>query len=105
MTRINNRKDGYDKENTKKDLNDQKNSTSTLMNIMSKKRGEQSDDKEAWNQLDDDNNCEAFAKQTNNNIQHDRNCGVEANTGDKEGVHINDEGEKEVGNELQLDVR
>ena len=65
MTRINNRKDVYNKEKEKKDITDQKNVASTFMNIMSKKRGEQSDGKEAWKQLDDDNNCEAVAKQTN----------------------------------------
>ncbi len=42
MTRNVNRKDGYDKEKEKKDLNDEKNAASTLMNILSKKRGEQS---------------------------------------------------------------
>ena len=68
MTRIINRKDGYDKEKEKKDLNDEKNAASTLMNILSKKRGEQRNNEEAWNQIDDDNNCEAVAKQTNNNI-------------------------------------
>ena len=35
--RIINRKDGYDIEKTKKDLNDQKNAASKLMNIKSKK--------------------------------------------------------------------
>ncbi len=43
------------------------------MIIRSGKKGEQSDNKEAWNQIDDDNNCEAVAKQTNNNIEQDRN--------------------------------
>jgi hypothetical protein len=57
-----------------------------------------SNDKEelVYNKIDYDNNCEAVAKQTNNNIEHDRNCVVEYNTGDKEGVDINDEGGKEV---------
>ena len=56
---------GYDNDKTKTDLNDLKNAASTLMNIMSKKGGEQSDYEEAWNHLDDDNNCETVAKQTN----------------------------------------
>ncbi len=34
-----------------------------------------------YDKIDDDNNCEAVAKQTNNNIEHDINCVVEANTG------------------------
>ena len=64
MTRIINRKVGYDKEKEKNDLNDKKNAVSTLMKLLSKKREEQSDNKEAWNQIDDDKNCEAVAKQT-----------------------------------------
>ena len=35
------------------------------MVMMSGKKGEQSGNEEAWNQIDDDNNCEAVAKQTN----------------------------------------
>ena len=61
LTLIINRNDGYDK-GKKKDLHNEKNAASTLMNRMSNERGEQSNDKEAWNQLDDDNNCEAVAK-------------------------------------------
>ena len=73
------------------------------MIMMSGKKGEQSDNKEARKQIDDDNNCEAVAKQTNNNNEHDRNCVVEANTGEKEGVDINDEGGKEMDNEFDID--
>ena len=68
------------------------------MVMMSEKNREQSDSKEAWNQIDDDNNCEAVAKTTDKNNEHDRNCVVEAYTGEKEGVDINDEGGKEVDN-------
>ena len=59
------------------------------------KRGKTSTDKEelAWNKLDDDNNYEAATKQTNNIIEHDINCVVDTNKGDKEGVDINDDGE------------
>ena len=85
MTRIVNRKEGYDKEKEKKDIHDEKNAASTLMNILSKKRWEQSNNEEAWNQIDDDNNCEAVAKTANNNNEHDRNCVVEAYTGEKKG--------------------
>ena len=52
MTSIINRKDGYNKEKENMDLNDEKNAASTLMNILSKKRGEQRDNEEAWNQID-----------------------------------------------------
>ncbi len=55
------------------------------------------------NEIDDANNCEAVAKQTNNNIEHDRNCVVEANRGEREGVDINDEGGKEEDNEFDID--
>ena len=60
-----------------------KKATSTLMNMMSQKRGETTDNKKelAWNKLDDDINCEAVAKKTNNNIEHDINCVVDANKG------------------------
>jgi hypothetical protein len=70
------------------------------MIMMSGNRGEQNNDKEAWNQIDDDNNCEAVANTTNKNNEHDRNCVVEANTGDNEGVDIHDEGGKEMDNEF-----
>jgi hypothetical protein len=73
------------------------------MVMMSGKKGEQSDNKEARKQIDDDNNCEAVAKQTNNNNEHDRKCVVEANTGEKEGVDINDEGGKGMDNEFDID--
>ena len=53
------------------------------MEWLSKKRGEQSDNEALWNKIDDANNCEGVAEQTNNNIEHDRNCVVEANTGEK----------------------
>ena len=45
-----------------------------------------------------------MAKRTNNNNEHNRNCVVEANTGEKEGVDINDEGGKEVDNEFDIDI-
>ena len=75
------------------------------MVMMSGKRVETSNDKEelVCNKIDDAKNCEAVAKQTKNNIEHDRNCLVEANTGEKEGVHINNEGGKEVDNEFDID--
>jgi len=65
MTRIINRKDGYEKE--KKDQNNMKKTVSTLMDVMSGKMGETSNDKEelVCNKLDDDNNCEAATNQTN----------------------------------------
>ena len=44
------------------------------------------------NKLDDDNKCEAATKQTNNSIEHDINCVVDTNKGEKERVDINDEG-------------
>jgi hypothetical protein len=91
---------GHDKE---KDQKNNKKAANALMVMMSGKKGEQSNNKEAWNQIDDDNNCEAVAKQTNNNNEHDRNCVVEANTGEKEGVDINDEGGKEMDNEFDID--
>ena len=64
------------------------------MDMMNEKRRETTDNKkkQAWNKLDDDNNCEAAAKPTNNNIEHDINCVVDANKGEKEGVDINYEG-------------
>ena len=55
------------------------------------------------NEIDDSNNCKAVAKQTNNNIEHDRNCVVDTNKGEKEEVDINGEGEKEVDNEFDID--
>jgi hypothetical protein len=100
MTRIINRMNSYDKE---KDQNNNKKAAGALMVMMSGNRGEQNNDKEAWNQIDDDNNCEAVANTTNKNNEHDRNCVVEANTGDNEGVDINDEGGKEVDNEFDID--
>ncbi len=103
MTLIVTRKDGYDKEKEKKDLNNEKYAAITLMNILSKKRGEQSNNEEVWNQIDDDKNCEAVTKQTNNSINYDRICVVEANTGEKEGVDINNEGGKKVENEFDID--
>ena len=42
------------------------------MNILSKKRGEHRNNEEEWNQIDDDNNCEAVAKQTKKNIENKR---------------------------------
>jgi len=68
--------------------------------MMSGKRGETNNDKEelVYNKIDDANNCKAIAKQTNNNNEHERNCVVEANTGEKEGVDINNEGGQEVDN-------
>ena len=68
MTHIINRKDGYEKE--KKDQNNMKKTVSTLMDMMSGKMGETSNDKEelVCNKLDDDNNCELATKQTNNII-------------------------------------
>ena len=57
----------------------------------------------ATNQIDDDNNCEAVAKQTNNDNERDRNCVVEANTGEKEKVHTEDRGEKKVDNEFDIE--
>ena len=41
-------------------------------------------------------------KQTNN-IEHDIHCVVEANTGEKEGVEILDEGGKGMDNEFDID--
>ncbi len=89
MARIVNRMNGYDKE---KNQNNNKKAAGALMVMMSGKKGEQSDNEEAWNQIDDDNNCEAVAKQTKNYIEHDRICLFEANIDKKKGVHINDEG-------------
>jgi len=67
MTRIINRMIGYDKE---KDQNNNKKAAGTLMDMMSGKRGETSNDEEelVCNKIDDANNCEAVAKQINNNI-------------------------------------
>jgi len=75
------------------------------MVMMSGKRGETSNAKEelVCNQIYDDNNCETLAKQTKNNIEHDRICLVEANIEEKKGVHINNEGGKEVDNEYDID--
>ena len=102
MTHIINRMNGYDKE---KDQNNNKKAASTLMVMMSGKRGETSNAKEelVCNKIDDANNCKAVAKQTNNNIEHDRNCVVEVNTGEMKGVDINDEGGTEVDNEFDID--
>ena len=55
------------------------------------------------NKIDDANNCKAVAKQTNNNIEHDRNCVVDTNKGEKEELDINDEGVKKVDNEFDID--
>ena len=55
------------------------------------------------NKLDDDKNCEAATKQTNNIIEHDISCVVDTNKGQKEGVDINDEGGKEVDKEFDID--
>ena len=73
--------------------------------MMSGKRGETSNDKEelVYNKIDDAKNCKAMAKQTHNNNEHERNCVVEANTGEKEGVDIDDEGGMEVDNEFDID--
>jgi hypothetical protein len=43
------------------------------------------------------------AKQTNNKIEHDINCVVDANKGEKEGADINNEGGKEVVKEFDID--
>ena len=45
------------------------------------------------NKIDDDNNCKAVAKQTNNNIEHEKNCVVEANTGERKGYTLTMRGE------------
>ena len=42
-------------------------------------------------------------KQTNNNIEHDKNCVVDTNIGEKEGVDINNEEGKEEDNEFNID--
>ena len=72
----------------------------TLMVMMRGKREETSNAEEelVCNKIDDANNCKAVAKQTKNNIEHDRICLVEANIEEKKGVHINNEGRKEVDN-------
>ena len=79
--RIINRRNGYDKE---KDQNNDKKAAGTLVVMMSGKMGETNNAEEEFvcNKIDDANNCEAVAKQTNNNIEHDQNCVVEANTGE-----------------------
>ncbi len=102
MTRIINRMNGYDKE---MDQNNNKKAVGTLMVMIGGKRGETSNAKEelVCNKIDDANNCKAVAKQTNNNIEHDRNCVVDTNKGEKEGVDINDEGGKEVDKEFDID--
>ena len=51
MTRIVNRKDSYDKEKEKKDLNNEKNAASTLVEWLSRKRGEQSDNEVSWKKM------------------------------------------------------
>ena len=94
MTRIINSKNGYAK---KKDQTNEKKAANTLV-VMSNDKEEL-----VYNKIDDDNNCEAVAKQTNNTIEHDINCIVEYNTGDKKGVDINDEGGKELDNEFDID--
>ena len=103
MTRIINRMNSYDKE---RDHNSDKKAADTLVVMMSGKRGETNNDKEelVYNEIDDANNCKAIAKQTNKNNENERNCVVEANTGEKEGVDINDEGGKEVDNEFDIDI-
>ena len=89
----------------RKRIKKKKDAAGTLMDMMTGKRGETSDDKEelAWNRLDDDNNCKAAAKPTNNIIEHDKNCVVDANKGEKEGVDFNNEGKKEVDKEFDID--
>ena len=74
--------------------------------MTSKNRGETSNDEEelVCNKLDDDNNCEAATKQTNNIIELDINCLVDTNKGEKEGVDINDEGGKEEDKKMTLTV-
>ena len=73
-----------------------KKTASTLMVMMSGKKGETINDMEelVCNKLDDDKNCEAATKQTNNIIEHDINCVVDTNKREKRGVDINDDGEK-----------
>ena len=84
MMRIINRMNGYDNEK-KKDRNNKKNAASAFMDMMSGKRGKTSNDKEelVCNKLDDDNNCEAAIKQTNNIIEHDISCVADTNKGEK----------------------
>jgi hypothetical protein len=93
---------GYEKE---KEQNYKKNAAGTLVVMMNGKRGEASNDEEelAWNKLDDDNNYEAATKQRNNIIEHDINCVVDTNKGEKEGVDINNEEGKEEDNEFDID--
>ena len=69
---------------------------------MSGKRGETSNDQEelVCNKIDYDNNCEAATKQTNNIIEHDINCVVDTNKGEKEVVDINNEEGKERGQRI-----
>ncbi len=100
--RIINRMNGYDKE---KDQNNNKKAAGTLMVMMIGKRGETSNAKDelVCNKINDAKNCKAVAKQTNNNIEHDRNCVVDTNKGEKEWVDINNEGGKEVENEFDID--
>ena len=89
----------------KKPIKNLNNAASTLMNILSKKRGEQSNNKEAWNNLDDDNNCEAATNKTNNIIEYDRNCVVDTNKGEKEGVRtLTMRGERKKTKNLTLTV-
>ena len=78
MKRIINRMNGYDKE---KDQNNNKKAAGTLMVMMSGKSEETSKAEEelVCNKIDDANNCKAVAKKTNNNVEHDRICLVEAN--------------------------
>ena len=91
MTSIIIRMNSY--ENEKKDQNNKKDAAGTLMDMMIGKTGETSNGEEelAWNKLDDDNNCKAAAKPTNNIIEHD-NCVVDANMGEKEELDNTDEG-------------
>ena len=76
---------------------------STLIDLSRKKEIENKSGEETVDKIDDDNNCEAVAKQTSNNIEHDRNCVVEANTEEKEGVYINNEEGKEEDNKFDID--
>ena len=75
------------------------------MVMMSRQRGETSNDKEelVCNKLDDDNNCEAATKQINNSIGHNINSAVDTKKGENEGVDINGEGGKEKDKEFDID--
>jgi hypothetical protein len=93
--------DSYNKE---KDINNVKKAASELVVMMSGKREETSNAKEelVCNKIYDAKNCKAVAKQTNNNIEHDRNSIVDTNKGEKEEVDINDEGGREWTMNLTL---